>query len=72
LTYKEQIELAALPDRIAALEAEVGELHAAMADPTFYRQEPAAIVQAKTRLQSLEQDVAAAYQRWEELEALRE
>jgi ATP-binding cassette subfamily F protein uup len=43
-----------------------------MADPTFYRQEPAAIVQAKTRLQSLEQDVAAAYQRWEELEALRE
>jgi ATP-binding cassette subfamily F protein uup len=72
LTYKEQRELEDLPERIAALEADLGELHAAMADPAFYRQEPAAIVQAKTRLQSLERGIAAAYQRWEELESLRE
>ena len=43
-----------------------------MADPAFYRQDPAEIVKAKARLQSLEKDVAEAYQRWEELETLRE
>ena len=57
---------------VGALEAQLAELHRAMADPAFYRQEPAAIVQAKTRLQSLEREIAAAYQRWEELESLRE
>jgi ABC transport system ATP-binding/permease protein len=72
LTYKEQIELEALPDRIAALEADLAGLHATMADPAFYRQEPAAIVQAKNRLQSVEQDIAAAYGQWEELESRRE
>jgi ATP-binding cassette subfamily F protein uup len=71
-TYKEQRELEALPDRIAELEAELGRCHEAMADPALYRQDPAEIVKAKARLQSLEQDVAEAYKRWEELETLRE
>jgi ATP-binding cassette subfamily F protein uup len=71
LTYKEQCELAALPERIEALEAELGELHRTMADPAFYRRAPAEIVKAKTRLESLQSDVAAAYLRWESLEAVR-
>ena len=71
-TYKEQRELEALPERITALEAELSQCHEAMADPAFYRQEPAELVKAKTQLQSLEKDVAEAYKRWEELETLRE
>ncbi len=61
----------ALPQRLVELEAELAQCHAAMADPTLYRQDPAEIVKAKTRLQSLEREVAEAYRRWEELEALR-
>lgn len=71
LTYKEQQELEKLPERITALEAELSDCQQAMADPALYRQNPAAIVEAKTRLQTLEQEVATAYQRWEELETLR-
>ena len=41
-----------------------------MADPAFYRQDPAEIVEANARLQSLENDLAEAYGRWETLEAL--
>jgi ATP-binding cassette subfamily F protein uup len=71
-TYMEQRELEALPERIAALEAELNQWHEAMADPALYRREPAEIVKAKIRLQSLEKDVAEAYQRWEALETRRE
>ncbi len=70
LTYAEQRELEALPERIGALEAQLGELHRAMADPAFYRQDPAEIISTNTRLQSLEKDLAEAYQRWEVLETL--
>jgi ATP-binding cassette subfamily F protein uup len=68
LTYKQQRELEALPQQIEALEAELGELHQQMADPAFYRQTPAEIIRVKSRLESLQNDVAAAYRRWEELE----
>jgi ATP-binding cassette subfamily F protein uup len=70
LTYAEQRELEALPDRIGALEAQLGELHRAMADPAFYRQDPAEIISTNARLQTLETDLAEAYQRWEILEAV--
>jgi ATP-binding cassette subfamily F protein uup len=70
LTYKEQRELEALPERIAALEAELGELHQRAADPAFYRKAPAEIISVNSRLQSLQDDVAKAYGRWEELELI--
>ena len=71
LTYKEQRELEALPELIASLEAELGKCHETMADPSFYRRDPADLVKAKAELQSLEMQVAEAYKRWEELETLR-
>lgn len=70
LTFKEQRELETLPQHIEALEAEQQELYRAMADPDFYKKEGSDIVKAKTRLQSLEQELAAAYERWETLEAI--
>ena len=72
LTYQEQRKLEALPEQIVILETKLNELHRTMADPAFYRREPAEIVKAKTQLQSLEKEIAEAYQRWEELEKLRE
>jgi len=68
LTYQEQRELEALPERIEALEAELSELHIRAADPAFYRKALADIIGVKGRLVSLESDLAAAYRRWDELE----
>ena len=75
LSYKEQRaleaqkqELAELPGRIEALEAEQHRLTAAMADPAFYQRDSAEIAQAANRHRELEEELAAAYARWEELE----
>ena len=70
LTYAEQRELEALPERIEGFEAQLSQLHEAMAAETFYRQPAGEIVKAKARLQSLQDDLAAAYRRWEVLETL--
>jgi ATP-binding cassette subfamily F protein uup len=42
-----------------------------MAEPTFYQQESGVISKAKERVAALEQELAAAYARWEELEAIQ-
>jgi ATP-binding cassette subfamily F protein uup len=68
LTYKERQELEALPGRIEELEAELHRWHEAMADPAFYRKAGGEIAEAKARLEAVEQEVAAAYRRWEALE----
>jgi ATP-binding cassette subfamily F protein uup len=70
LTYKEQKELETLPERIIELETELGELHAAMADPDFFRSPAHEIVARKNQLQTLESTIAEAYRRWEELESV--
>jgi ATP-binding cassette subfamily F protein uup len=69
LTWNEKKELEALPDRLEALEAERDGLHATMADPAFYERTGDAIATTAKRLEQLEQELAAAYARWEELEA---
>jgi ATP-binding cassette subfamily F protein uup len=71
LTNKEKEELGILPQRIEELEAEQQTLYQRMADPGFYKQEGEIIVQANQRLEKLKQELAAAYQRWEELEELQ-
>ena len=63
-------ELAELPQRIESLEAEIHALTTAMATPTFYQQDSAEIAQAVDRLKGLQDELAQAYQRWEELEQL--
>jgi len=70
LTYKEQRELAELPQRIEALETEIHELNAKMADSSFYQQDSAKITATVEKLNQLHDELAQAYQRWEELEKL--
>ena len=71
LTARESSDLAALPARIEVLEKEQAELAAKLADPAFYKREPAAFSAAKARREDLERDHAAAFARWEQLEAAR-
>jgi ATP-binding cassette subfamily F protein uup len=70
LTFKEARELESLPKKIEVIETEQQEIYNSMADPSFYRQESALIIQAKARIQELEQSLAIAYERWEELEGV--
>ncbi|MCE5234245.1 MAG: ATP-binding cassette domain-containing protein [Mizugakiibacter sp.] len=69
LSYKDARELAQLPARIEALEADIAARSAAMRDPSHYRQDAAAIVAANDALAALQAELDACYRRWEELEA---
>jgi ATP-binding cassette subfamily F protein uup len=75
LSYKEQRaleekkrELAALPERIEALESEQHRLAAEMASPAFYQQNSEQIARVNNRLHVIEAELSEAYQRWETLE----
>jgi ATP-binding cassette subfamily F protein uup len=70
LSYREQKELETLPGRIEQLEARRETLHQVMADPAFYRKEGSEIAGTRAELETLEQELAAAYARWETLEAI--
>ena len=69
LSFKESSELAALPDRIDALDLERQELYASLADPALLR-DGAAVTATRARLAQVESDSAAAIARWEELETV--
>ncbi len=68
LSYKEARELAALPDRIAALELEQATVSQRLTDATLYRDEPGQVKVLQARLAAIEVGLAHATARWEELE----
>lgn len=72
LSYKLQLELDALPQRIEALEDEVNRLQTEMADPSFYQQPAADITRKTNLLNDKNAELSKVYQRWEELESLRD
>ena len=69
-SFKERKELDALPGRIEELEEQIQSTHQLMADASFYKQDRDDIARARDRLDALEKELAAAYDRWHELEAL--
>ena len=69
LTYAEKLELESLPEKIEQLETQQREFHETMADPQFYQQDRERIVTINTRLKAVEDELSAAYRRWEKLEA---
>jgi ATP-binding cassette subfamily F protein uup len=70
LSYKEARELDALPERINELELEKETLHQTLGDPNYYRTAKDALPKLTARLEQLEIELAEAYRRWEELEAV--
>ncbi|HTP64194.1 MAG TPA: ATP-binding cassette domain-containing protein [Geobacteraceae bacterium] len=71
LTFKEERELEALPERIGELEGEQEQIHLTLADPAFYRDAGAEVAKLNARLAAIEKELSEAYLRWEELEAFR-
>jgi ATP-binding cassette subfamily F protein uup len=69
LSFKDTRELEALPDRIAALESEQAALNARLADPALYRGAPEEVRTLRERLAALDEEIAQAMLRWEELES---
>ena len=70
LSFKEQRELEALPQKIEALEAKQQEWYRLMSDPAFYQRPGAEVADARSHLETLEKDIEAASNRWEYLETL--
>jgi ABC transport system ATP-binding/permease protein len=69
LTFKEAKELKTLPATIEALEREQRQLQTAVAAPGFYKEGADAIRETMERLEVLEQELLAAYDRWHALES---
>jgi ATP-binding cassette subfamily F protein uup len=69
LSWKEQKELDALFDKISFLENEKQNLVQHLSDPQNYQQKGVEIADLGTRLESVENDLAQAYDRWVELES---
>jgi ATP-binding cassette subfamily F protein uup len=71
LSFKETHELAALPDKIEALETEQNTLNAELADPDIYRTDPQRAKVLQTRLAAIDTELEQVMLRWEELESKR-
>jgi ATP-binding cassette subfamily F protein uup len=69
LSFKERRELAELPGAIEALEAEREALRLRTAGPDFYKESSGAIREALARLEAIDPQLAAAYERWHALDA---
>jgi len=69
LSFREQHELASLPDAIDTLEHEREGLYAQLADPVFLR-DGVQVIAARARLDEIDRAISAAMARWEELEGV--
>jgi ABC transport system ATP-binding/permease protein len=70
LGFNEKNELIDLPKTIETLEAEQGELYAAMSEPLFYQKKKETISATKARLDEVTKTIEIAYARWETLEKI--
>ena len=68
LSYKDQLELDALPVQIETFENEITSLQARMANDDFYKQEKETILEVQKQLEENQAGLAHCYTRWEELE----
>jgi ATP-binding cassette subfamily F protein uup len=72
LSYKLQLELDALPQRIEALEQTLSELQNEVSSPEFYQRSAAEIASKTALLAEKTAELQQVYERWEELENQRE
>jgi ABC transport system ATP-binding/permease protein len=71
LNFNEKHALETLPARMARLETEVKRLNERLADPALYARDRAAFDKATAALATAQTELAAAEERWLELELLR-
>lgn len=69
LSWKENQELSALPDRIQALETEQASISEQLADVNLYTNNPEQITDLQKRFEAIDAELVDALGRWETLEA---
>ncbi len=69
LSFNETRELAALPERIAALEAEQKAIGARLVDPALYRERAPEVAPLQARFDAIESELLDLLARWEALDA---
>ncbi|MCD8535718.1 MAG: ATP-binding cassette domain-containing protein [Verrucomicrobia bacterium] len=72
LTYKEKKELAEIEDKVMMAEQVVEELEAKFADPDFHEKYASQLDSLNSNLLEARHKVSLIYQRWEELELIRQ
>jgi ATP-binding cassette subfamily F protein uup len=72
LAFKDKHALETLPETIAGLQTEASALQTRLGEPGFYARDRVGFEQATTALGELQRKIAAAENRWLELEMLRE
>ncbi|HVB15097.1 MAG TPA: ATP-binding cassette domain-containing protein [Stellaceae bacterium] len=72
MTFNDRRALELLPARIAALETQIAELHAALADAELYARDPARFGAITEALAAARKEQGAAEEQWLTLELLRE
>jgi len=72
LSFSEKHALEALPRRISELEAGIVSLQAILSDPKLYARDPKAFSTQADKLAAAKAELAAAEERWIELEILRQ
>jgi ABC transport system ATP-binding/permease protein len=72
LSFKDRDALAKLPATINALHKSIAKLQAELTDPDLYRRDPAKFEKTSAALSAKSAELAAAEERWLELEMLRE
>jgi ATP-binding cassette subfamily F protein uup len=72
LGYQQQRELDQLPGRIESLTAQLATLAGRLADPALFGRDAAGFARLSAELEAKQAELAAAEDRWLELEALRE
>jgi ATP-binding cassette subfamily F protein uup len=71
LSFKDQRELAALPDEIEAREREQSELNTLMSSPDYHRRGPQQIRDDRLRSEAIDALLLTKFARWESLEEAR-
>jgi ATP-binding cassette subfamily F protein uup len=68
LSFKETRELDSMPATIEGIEARIAEVGLTLADPATYTRDPATLKALQSELSTLEDALARAMQRWDDLE----
>ena len=71
LSYKLKLELEQLPSKVEQLEIDIDAQQVVVNDPEFFKQDTDTTTTALNHLAQLESDLEAAFERWEELEELK-
>ena len=72
LSYKEQLELTELPEKIEKIETEITSNNTALADPEIYKTDLEKATALQIKLTELDESLLITIARWEELESKNE